>query len=82
MSSGTDRSAREQHASADIYIAFVPWILFSVISHRDTLAAATVVALIAAIAIAARSIAAGQYARQSVPPELWASPRFAGSTAS
>jgi hypothetical protein len=37
----------------------VPWILFSVISRRDTMEAATVVALVAAIAIAVPGIRAG-----------------------
>jgi hypothetical protein len=120
--------------SAAIYLAFVPWVLFSVISRHDTLTAASVVALAAAIGIAipgvragrpkileigavvafvgftvaafavdpgnadwlqryARAIAAAllasitlislvttpfteQYARETVPPEYWASARF------
>ena len=130
----TDTPARESHTRPSIYIAFIPWILFSVVSRHDTLAAATIVALIAAIAVAApgiaygrpkllelgavftfaaftsaalvvdpaggdflvryaRAIAAGalaliallsllgtpfteQYARETVPRELWGSPRF------
>lgn len=39
-----------------IYLAFVPWILFSLITQRDSLTAAAVVALIASILIALRSI--------------------------
>ena len=117
-----------------IYIAFIPWVLFTLITQHETLKAATVVALLAAAAIAlpgllagrpkllelgavaafagftvvafaadastaawlaryARAIAAGllaliafgsllatpfteQYARESVQPRLWSSPRF------
>ncbi len=118
-----------------IYIAFVPWVLFSVISRHDTIKAATLLALVAAILIAipgirdgrpkilelgtiaafvaftiiafivdpaandwleryGRAIAAAllaaiafgslaidrpfteQYARESVPEQYWASPRF------
>jgi hypothetical protein len=36
----------------DIYIAFIPWVLFSVISRRDTVEAAALIALVASIAIA------------------------------
>lgn len=59
-SASSDRSAPETHAGSSIYIAFIPWLLFSVISRHDTLAAAAIVALIAAIAIAAPSIASGR----------------------
>ncbi len=120
--------------SSRIYLAFVPWVLFSLVAQRDTLAAAAVVALAASIAISLPSLAAGapkllelativtfvaftvvalvtepalhdwltryaraiatallaliafgsllwvpfteQYARESVPRELWSSPRF------
>jgi hypothetical protein len=117
-----------------IYIAFIPWVLFTLITQHDTLKAAAVVALLAAAAIAlpallsgrpkllelgavaafagfsvvafladastaawlaryARAFAAAllaliafgsllmtpfteQYARESVPRQLWSSPRF------
>ncbi len=117
-----------------IYIALIPWVLFTLITQHDTLKAAAVVALLGAVAIAlpallagrpkllelgavaafagftvvaftadasttawlaryARAIAAGllaliafgsllftpfteQYARESVPRQLWSSPRF------
>jgi hypothetical protein len=123
-----------ERAGAGIYVALVPWALFSLITQHDSLKAAAVVALIGAIGIAAvslrrgsakaleigavlafagftaaafslapdtaawiaryaRAIAAGglaviafgslaftpfteQYARQSVPRELWRSVRF------
>jgi hypothetical protein len=55
---------REQPQGAggrtNIYIAFVPWVLFAVISRRDTLQAATVVALAAALAIAAPGVLNGR----------------------
>lgn len=43
-----------------IYLAFVPWILFSLITQHDTLKAAAVVALIAAVLIAAPAVFAGR----------------------
>jgi hypothetical protein len=138
MSSTTlsDRSHQrtDGHAGHGIYVALLPWVLFSLITQHDTLKAAAVVALLAAIGIAgpsllrgrpkllelgavvafagfavaafrvdhstgewiaryARAIAAGglaaiafgsllwtpfteQYARESVPCQLWSSPRF------
>lgn len=59
-----------------IYIAFVPWVLFAVVSHRDTLLAGAVVALLAAVAVCAYS------ARGSTPklPELAAVGTFAAFT--
>jgi hypothetical protein len=54
--------AQQTHTPSDhspgggIYLAFVPWILFSLITQRDSLTAAAVVALIASILIALRSI--------------------------
>ncbi len=43
-----------------IYLAFVPWILFSLITQHDTLKAAAVAALIAAVLIAAPAVLAGR----------------------
>jgi amino acid permease len=63
-------------SGAGIYIAFVPWILFSVISERDSLKAASIVALAAALVIAFRSIAA----RHPKVLELGAVAAFAGFT--
>jgi hypothetical protein len=43
-------AAPETHGSQfGIYVAFVPWVLFSLITQRDTLKAAAVVALVASI---------------------------------
>lgn len=131
----TGAAHQTQHGPArGLYLAFVPWVLFSLITQHDTLKAAAVVALIAAMAIAAPAVLAGrprmleagavvafvgftivafiadpatthwlaryaraiaalllasiafssllfapfteQYARESVPPELWSTPRF------
>lgn len=44
----------------NIYIAFVPWILFGTISQHDSVAAAALVALAASIAIGLPSFAAGR----------------------
>ncbi|MDO8211756.1 hypothetical protein [Conexibacter sp. CPCC 206217] len=44
----------------NIYLAFVPWILFGAISQHDSVAAAALVALAAAIAIGVPSFAAGR----------------------
>jgi hypothetical protein len=46
---------REAGSRSSIYLAFIPWLLFGVISHRDSLQAATVVALLAAIAVCVHS---------------------------
>ncbi len=129
-----DATAEKHGRRFGIYIALIPWVLFTLITQHDTLQAAAVVALLAAVAIAlpallsgrpkllelgavaafagftavafaadaataawlaryARAIAAGllaliafgsllatpfteQYARESVPRQLWSSPRF------
>jgi hypothetical protein len=49
---------RTSHNS--IYIAFVPWVLFSVISRHDTMKAATLLALAAAVIIAIPGIRNGR----------------------
>jgi hypothetical protein len=43
-----------------IYIALVPWVLFTVITQHDTLKAAAVVALLGAVAIALPGVLAGR----------------------
>ncbi len=131
---GTGEAQHEHRFGSNIYIAFVPWLLFSVITTHAEVRAAAVIALVASILISlpslrdgrpkaleigaiiafvaftivalvadaetqnwlaryARAIAAGllaliafvsllrtpfteQYARESVPQELWSSPRF------
>ena len=50
----------EHGPGTGIYLAFVPWILFSLIAQHDTLEAAAVVALIAAVVIAAPAVIAGR----------------------
>jgi MFS family permease len=50
----------EHGPGTGIYLAFVPWILFSLITQHDTLKAAAVVALIAAVLIAAPAVFAGR----------------------
>ncbi len=50
------RTPGDHSPGSGIYLAFVPWILFSLITQRDSLTAAAVVALIASILIALRSI--------------------------
>jgi hypothetical protein len=52
-------SAGPAHRGTGIYIAFVPWLLFGVISRADTLEAATIVALLAGIAIAVPGLRSG-----------------------
>ena len=42
-----------------IYIAFIPWVLFTLITQHDTLTAASVVALLAAVAIALPALLPG-----------------------
>jgi hypothetical protein len=61
MSSSQSTADRSDHASgANIYVAFVPWILFSVITQHDEVRAAAVVALVAAVAIGLPALLAGR----------------------
>jgi hypothetical protein len=53
------RQATGKHGPS-IYIAFVPWILFSVISQRESLKAGAIVALAAAVLISLRSVLPGR----------------------
>lgn len=137
MSTGSTTAGQIQErdrAGFGIYVAFVPWVLFTLITQHDSLKAAAITALGAAVVIAlpaliagrpklleigaivafagfaivafladaatgalvaryARAMSAGvlaliafgsllltpfteQYARESVPRELWSSPRF------
>lgn len=50
----------EHKSGSNIYIAFVPWILFSVITQHDEVRAAAVVALIAAVAISLPGLLSGR----------------------
>jgi hypothetical protein len=59
MTTAPDTTPEESHGGSNIYIAFIPWVLFSVVAERDTLKAAAIVALAAALAIGLRSLLAG-----------------------
>jgi hypothetical protein len=57
----TSPPAAEPHRlGSNIYVAFAPWILFSVITQHDEVRAAAVVALVAAIAISLPSLLSGR----------------------
>lgn len=51
---------QEKGLGGSIYVAFIPWVLFAVISQHDSVAAAALVALAAAIVIGLPSFAAGK----------------------
>jgi hypothetical protein len=57
MSSGTAES--KPVAGAGIFIALIPWVLFTVLAERVSLKAAALLALAAAVAIAARGVRSG-----------------------
>src|SRR5664279_481738 len=52
--------AEKKSRGFGIYIAFIPWVLFTLITQHDTLKAAAVVALLAAVAIALPALLAGR----------------------
>jgi MFS family permease len=56
----SDAHESEHGLGSGIYLAFVPWVLFSLIAQHDTLEAAAVAALIAAAVIAAPAALAGR----------------------
>jgi hypothetical protein len=58
--SHTASAERKQGPGAGIYLAFIPWLLFSVIDHRDSLLAGALVALIGALVVALPGIWAGR----------------------
>jgi hypothetical protein len=60
--SNVTEDVRETHhgPGGGIYLAFVPWVLFSLITQHDTLKAAAITALLASVVIAAPSVAAGR----------------------
>jgi hypothetical protein len=61
LSDVTDDARKTRHGpGGGIWLAFVPWVLFSLITQHDTLKAAAVTALIASVVIAAPSVAAGR----------------------
>jgi cytochrome bd-type quinol oxidase subunit 2 len=60
MSGPPPTAERNAASGSNIYIAFVPWVLFSVITQHDEVRAAAVVALVAAVAISVPSLLAGR----------------------
>jgi hypothetical protein len=57
---GLGEKSAEPGPGGQIYVAFVPWILFSVITQHGSLRAAAVVALTAAVAISVPSLLRGR----------------------
>jgi hypothetical protein len=58
VSDVTDTAEDHGHGTG-LYIALVPWVLFTLLAQRSTLKVAAVVALIAAVGIMIRSITQG-----------------------
>lgn len=56
----TPPAARDGRRGVGIYVGFVPWVLFSVVTRHDTLTTAAVVALCAAVAISVPSLLKGR----------------------
>jgi hypothetical protein len=56
----TNRALENEKSGFGIYVAFVPWILFTLITQHDSLKAAAIAALAAAVVIAFPSLAAGR----------------------
>jgi hypothetical protein len=57
MSTATADAPRDDAPATggNLYVAFIPWLVFSFVTHHDTLLAGSVVALAAALFLAARS---------------------------
>jgi hypothetical protein len=53
-------TSTQSESHSNIYIAFVPWLLFSVITRRFEVEDAAVIALVAAVAISLPSVRAGR----------------------
>jgi hypothetical protein len=61
VSSTQAADAHSDHTpGTSIYVAFVPWVLFSVITQHDEVRAAAVIALVAAVGISLPSLRAGR----------------------
>jgi hypothetical protein len=60
LSDGPQESADHGGLHSSVWLGFVPWILFAVLTRRDTLQAAVVVGLVGALAVSAPSILAGR----------------------
>jgi hypothetical protein len=73
----TDGAHQGHHGSgAGIYLALVPWVLFTLITQHDTLKAAAIIALIGSVLVAAPSV----LARRPKLLELGAVLAFVGFT--
>lgn len=76
----SDRSAAQgqidRGPGIKLYLAFIPWVMFSLIERHSTLTAAALAALIGSIAIAAPSV----YKRRPKVLEIGAIAAFAGFT--
>ena len=55
-----DKTVEPEGRRFGIYIAFIPWVLFTLITQHDTLRAAAVVALLGAVAIALPALLRGR----------------------
>jgi hypothetical protein len=53
------QTAKDSGPGAGLYLAFVPWVLFTLITQHDSLIAASVVALVAAAAISLPALLKG-----------------------
>jgi uncharacterized membrane protein len=60
MASGGEATVKRPESHSNIYIAFVPWLLFSVITRRFEVEDAAVIALVASIAISVPSLRGGR----------------------
>jgi hypothetical protein len=58
-SSDSEQGRGHDGPGGGIYLAFVPWVLFTLITQHDSLKAATIVALVASLVIAVRSVVRG-----------------------
>lgn len=57
---GASPQREQKPQSGSIYLALLPWVLFSLITRFDTLTAAAVIALVAAVMVALPSIRRGR----------------------
>ncbi|MBV9808687.1 MAG: hypothetical protein JO286_15995 [Solirubrobacterales bacterium] len=71
-----DHSRIDRGPGIKIYVAFIPWVMFSLIARHSTLRAAAVAALVGALVIALPAI----YARRTKVLEIGAILAFAGFT--
>jgi hypothetical protein len=55
-----DNNSSQGGLHSSIWLGFVPWVIFAVLCRRDTLQAAVVVGLVAAVAVSAPGVLAGR----------------------